>query len=303
MMQDVQPHQPGQKIMMFHAFRHAGHCLLSLSTTDNACPTISVKDSGAKVTMNIPPLVTAADIATLGPLRLVYVPTGNEQPEGMICVPINDWIERAKETQSGLDDLVFWQREIDALGVGSHAVSVVLDDGRMTEAARVWFILQYFGLPVVVLNGGLAALDRTPHQAPRRTEPLTLKPGSGMVGLKNRVGLKAELEKIQVFDARSAAEFRGEDLKGNARGGHLPGAAHLSHDALLDGTHLRPAAEIAGMLDAAGLDGSRPIVSHCNGGGRAALAALAAVLAGRDDIHVYYLSFADWAADESCSIV
>ncbi|WP_332257812.1 sulfurtransferase [Paracoccus sphaerophysae] len=173
----------------------------------------------------------------------------------------------------------------------------------MTEAARVWFILQYFGLPVVVLNGGLAALDRTPHQAPGRTEPLTLKPGSGMVGLKNRVGLKAELEKIQVFDARSAAEFRGEDLKGNARGGHLPGAAHLSHDALLDGTHLRPAAEIAGMLDAAGLDGSRPIVSHCNGGGRAALAALAAVLAGRDDVYVYYLSFADWAADESCSIV
>lgn len=253
--------------------------------------------------MNIPPLATAADLATLGPLRLVYVPTGNEQPDGMIRVPINDWIERAKETQSGLDDLACWQREINALGVGPDAVSVVLDDGHMTEAARVWFILQYFGLPVVVLNGGLAALDWTPQQAPRRTEPLTLRPGSGKVGLKDRLSLRAELEQIQVFDARSAAEFRGEDLKGNARGGHLPGAAHLPHDALLDGTHLRPVAELAEMLDVAGLDGSRPIVSHCNGGGRAALAALAAVLAGRDDVHVYYLSFADWAADESCSIV
>lgn len=174
--------------------------------------------------MNIPPLATAADLATLGPLRLVYVPTGNEQPDGMIRVPINDWIERASETQSGLDDLACWQREINALGVGPDAVSVVLDDGRMTEAARVWFILQYFGLPVVVLNGGLAALDWTPKQAPRRTEPLTLRPGSGKVGLKDRLSLRAELEQIQVFDARSAAEFRGEDLKGNARGGHLPGA-------------------------------------------------------------------------------
>ena len=251
--------------------------------------------------MNTQPLVTTADLATLGPLRLVYVPTGNEQPDGMIRVPINDWIERAKETQSGFDDLAFWQREIDALGVGPDAVSVVLDDGRMTEAARVWFILQYFGLPVAVLNGGLTALDRTPDQALGRTEPLSLKPGSGRVGLKDRFDLKAELEQVRVFDARSAAEFRGEDLKGNARGGHLPGAAHLSHDALLDGTQLRPVAELVGMLDAAGLDGSRPIVSHCNGGGRAALAA--AVLAGRDDVHVYYLSFADWAADESCSII
>ena len=53
------------------------------------------------------------------------------------------------------------------------------------------------------------------------------------------------------------------------------------------------------MLDAAGIDGGKPIVSHCNGGGRAALAARAAVVAGRPDIIVYYLSFADWAADES----
>lgn len=253
--------------------------------------------------MNIQPLLSAADLLTLGPLRLVYVPTGNEQSEGMIRVPINDWIERAKETQSGFDDLAFWQREIDGLGVGPDAVSVVLDDGRMTEAARVWFILQYFGLPVVVLNGGLASLDRVPQQSQGWAEPLTLRPGSGRVGLKDRANLKAELDHVQVFDARSSAEFRGEDLKGNARGGHLPGAAHLSHDALLDGTHLRPVAELAGVLDAAGLDGSRPIVSHCNGGGRAALAALAAVLVGRNDVHVYYLSFADWAADESCSIV
>ena len=28
----------------------------------------------------------------------------------------------------------------------------------MTEAARAWFILQYFGLPAAVLNGGLPEL-------------------------------------------------------------------------------------------------------------------------------------------------
>lgn len=252
--------------------------------------------------MHTQPLVTAADLVTLGPMRLVYVPAGDERPDGMICVPIDTWIERAKETQSGFDDLVFWQREIEALGVGPDAMTVVLDDGRMTEAARVWFILQYFGLPVAVLNGGRPALDQIPAQVPPREGLIPLKPGSGKVGLKDRAGLNAELKDVQIFDARSAAEFRGEDLKGNARGGHLPGSAHLSHDALLDGSYLRPAAELAELLDAARIDGSKPIVSHCNGGGRAALAALAAVTAGRDDVHVYYLSFADWAADEACAI-
>ena len=248
------------------------------------------------------PHVTAADLATMGPLRLVYVPAGDERREGLIPVPIDGWVARAKQSRSGLDDLPFWQRELEALGVGPDAVTVVLDDGRMTEAARVWFILQHFGLPATVLNGGLAALPELPPQALRYAGPLRLAPSAGAVGLAEREGLKRDLAGVQVFDARTAAEFRGEDLKGNARGGHLPGAAHLSHADLLDGAQLRPAGDIAALLDAAGIDGTRPIVSHCNGGGRAALAALAAVVAGRTDVRVYYLSFADWAADESCPV-
>lgn len=252
--------------------------------------------------MHRTPLVNATDLPGLGPLRLIYVPAGDERPEGLLSVPIEDWIDRAKRSQSGFDDLAFWRRELEALGVGPDAVSVVLDDGRMTEAARVWFILQYFGLPATVLNGGLAALSAIPPQVSPSLAPLRLDPGAGRVGLRDRESLKGELSGVQIFDARSAAEFRGEDLKGNSRGGHLPGAAHVAHDDLLDGTHLRTASEIAQLLDAAGIDGSKPIVSHCNGGGRAALAALAAVVAGRDNVHVYYLSFADWAADQSCPV-
>lgn len=252
--------------------------------------------------MSSTPLVTFSDLDALGPIRLLYVAAGDERPDGLTCVPIEDWIERAKQSRSGFDDVAFWTGELEALGVGPDAVSVVLDDGRMTEAARVWFILQYFGLPVAVLNGGLTALTSVPAQAAPATGPLHVEPGTGRVGLRSRDGLKEGLSDVQVFDARTAAEFRGEDLKGNARGGHLPGAANLSHDRLLDGMHLRPAEEIGQLLDAAGLDRSKPLVAHCNAGGRAALAALAAVTAGRDNVKVYYLSFADWAADESCPI-
>ncbi|TVP74530.1 MAG: hypothetical protein EA339_00170 [Rhodobacteraceae bacterium] len=110
----------------------------------------------------------------------------------------------------------------------------------MTEAARVWFILQYFGLPTVILNGGwpevkasvLSGTDPDPRAA-------DLTPASGRVGLMDRARLKTALETETVFDARTEAEHLGRDLKSNARGGHLPGAVLLPHANLLDGPRLR----------------------------------------------------------------
>lgn len=249
------------------------------------------------------PLISAEELAQLGPIRMLYVPAGDENPPGMTRVPIENWISRAKQSRSGFDDLGFWQDEIRKLGIGPDALSVVVDDGRMTEAARVWFILQYFGLPATVLNGGIGAISAPPRQVPPANEPASLEPGAGPVGLMDRTKLKTSLDAVQVFDARTAEEFRGEDRKGGARGGHLPGASHLSHVDLLEGTRLKDPQDLSALISGAGLDGSRAIVSHCHGGGRAALAALAAVIAGASDVHVYYLSFADWAADESCPLV
>jgi thiosulfate/3-mercaptopyruvate sulfurtransferase len=57
------------------------------------------------------------------------------------------------------------------------------------------------------------------------------------------------------------------------------------------------------MMERAGFNQDHHLVTHCEGGGRAALAAAAAVRAGYDDVRVYYLSFGDWVRDEACPIV
>ena len=253
---------------------------------------------------NLPqsPVISARELDQLGPVRMLYVPAGDDAAQGLTCVPIEKWTSHAKKSQTGLDDLAFWQEEIGKLGIGPDSVTVIVDDGRMTEAARVWFILQYFGLPVLVLNGGVLALQALPPQPATFGGTLYLTPGSGAVGLMDKAALKDALPQMQVFDARTAAEFSGRVLKGNTRGGHLPGAALLAHSDLLDEAGLKSEVKITELLDKAGITDGKPIVTHCNGGGRAALAALAAVMAGRRDVRVYYLSFADWAADESCPI-
>ena len=55
----------------------------------------------------------------------------------------------------------------------------------------------------------------------------------------------------------------------------------------------RRISSVVAAFDDIGLRPGDHIVTHCEGGGRAALGAAAAVHAGFDDVRVYYLSFAD----------
>jgi thiosulfate/3-mercaptopyruvate sulfurtransferase len=72
---------------------------------------------------------------------------------------------------------------------------------------------------------------------------------------------------------------------------------------LLENGVVRPAAALRAILERVGFGPSDHIVTHCEGGGRAALGAAAAVRAGFADVRVYYLSFGDWVRDESCPVV
>ena len=241
------------------------------------------------------------------PLRLLDVRDADSfatgHAPGAVRVPIEAWVSAARTQEGGLENTAHWADALTPLGIGPDGVAGIYDDGRMVEAARVWFILQYFGVPAVILNGGwpevqgagLTSADPDPRA-------VTLKPDSGRIGLMDRARLKESLHTETVFDTRTEAEYRGQDLKSNARGGHLPGAVLLPHSDLLDGTRLRPQADLRARLEAAGFAPGRPITTHCDGGGRAALAAVAALQAGFSPISVYYLSFSDWAADETCPV-
>lgn len=231
---------------------------------------------------------------------------------GAVRVPVRDWEATAKQADTDLSQDRHWRALIGALGIDGRQPVAVYDDGRMTEAARVWFILQHFGVPAAVLDGGWPALASLPggpvDREPVVPTPMTLSiapTGHGPVGLITRHALRDQLDAdTQIFDARTASEFTGEDLRKNARGGHLPGARRVGHTDLLTAEgRLKSPEELRSMLERAGFQPSQRIVTHCDGGGRAALAALAAVQAGFTRADAYYLSFADWAKDESCPLV
>jgi thiosulfate/3-mercaptopyruvate sulfurtransferase len=257
------------------------------------------------------PFVDIGDLPSLGSLRYIDVRDqaafdAGHAP-GAVRVPLDEWDAAAKAADTGFAKTAYWDNALSALGVDPTVTAVTYDNGAMTNAARVWFILQYYGLKAVILNGGwpvLTSATGLPPSAAVSSGGFRAVPASGPVGLVDRQILRGQLDgRAHVFDTRTRAEFTGEDARNRSRSGHLPGARHLSHVELIENGVIRPAPALRAMLERVGFGPGDHIMTHCEGGGRAALGAAAAVRAGFDDVRVYYLSFGDWVRDESCPVV
>ncbi len=237
--------------------------------------------------------------------------------EGAVRVDAKLWRAASSSPKAGFEAPGQWYQRIGELGIAPEDEVIIYDGGEMTEAARVWFILQYFGASQAkVVNGGYKALnvlvaDRELALSQEATKPETKtfapvslpKPPSALI---DRSGVRRGVEQksAQVLDVRTEKEFSGEEKGKNPRGGHIPGAILLPHTRLLDEDGLlREPEELAKLFEEAGLVENKPIVTHCQSGGRSSLAALALIEAGHDSVSNYYLSFGDWAGDESCPVV
>ena len=240
---------------------------------------------------------------------------------GAVRVDVGEWKRLSLRGEAGLSNAEAWHERIGSLGIDGDDTVLVYGDGSMTAAARVWFILQHFGVREIrVINGGFpmieAAIRRAelPGRLARSTgtvEPQAVvfepeRSGSGAVGSVGTRELRDAIDagEVDVLDARTPEEFRGEDARSNDRSGHLPSAINVPHERLLDERgRLRPADELAAILEEAGFVRGEPVVTHFQSGGRASLAALAAERAGFGPVINYYLSFGAWSADATCTVV
>jgi thiosulfate/3-mercaptopyruvate sulfurtransferase len=105
-----------------------------------------------------------------------------------------------------------------------------------------------------------------------------------------------------IVDVRSGAEFRGERFwpsggsEPGGRAGHIPAAAHLPIDEVLDQRGaFRPAADLRRLLASFDLSGAGEMITYCTIGGRASTAwFILEYLLGREHVLVYGSSWAEW---------
>ncbi|MFC0303060.1 3-mercaptopyruvate sulfurtransferase [Rhizorhabdus histidinilytica] len=191
---------------------------------------------------------------------------------------------------------------MQSLGLGDGSRIVLYDNSPHRTAARAWFMFRMFGAnEVAILDGGLqkwVAEGRPLEQGKvaLRHRHFTVWRDPAQVRDLDQMKANVASGAEEVVDARSEKRFTGEE--GDPRGlaaGHIPGSKNLPFDRLLnaDGT-FKDKSELQAAFDAAGVDGSKPLVTTCGSGVTASVVLFAAALLGREDIALYDGSWSEW---------
>ncbi|MDE2007788.1 MAG: sulfurtransferase [Rhodospirillales bacterium] len=197
-------------------------------------------------------------------------------------------------------------RLIGALGIGNDTRVVFYDQKGLTSAARGWWLMGLFGHDrAAVLDGGLPkwrAEGRPVAAGPAAPAvPATFRPHFRPTRLRGIGDMLGNLQSHAelVLDARAAGRFAGTapEPRAGMRSGRIPGSTNLPYTELLeaDGT-FRPAGELRARFAAAGIDGSRPVVTSCGSGVSACILTLGMTLAGLPAAAVYDGSWSEWGA-------
>lgn len=194
------------------------------------------------------------------------------------------------------------------LGIDATRPIVVYGDD-VLQSARCWFLIRAWGLSNVrLLNGGWAAWKAAEGQVSTDSPKVTEKLVKAMLDEKRYATKDFVLNAIknksaQIMDARSEKEFCGEAGAAKRRGA-IPGAVHLEWSNFVEkeSQRFKPASELTKLLQDAGIDPTKPVITYCQSGGRAAVAAFVVELMGGKDVRNYYRSWAEWGNAEDTPV-
>jgi len=228
-------------------------------------------------------------------------------------VPGARWVDHStwKEAFGDGKDVEGWSDRIGGLGIGADSKVVVYDDAAMKDAARIWWILRYWGVEDVrLLNGGWKQwkskeLPTTSDDAkPADAVAFQAEPRSKRLATKDQILDLLKTDGLQIVDARSSDEFCGIDKRSD-RGGAIPGAKNLEWSDLINQktNRFKSAAKLRHLFDEAGIDLNRPTASHCQSGGRASVMAFGLELMGAQDVRNYYKGWSEWGNADDTPVV
>jgi thiosulfate/3-mercaptopyruvate sulfurtransferase len=222
------------------------------------------------------------------------------------------WVDHAAWAKAFGDgtDADGWSRRIGELGITGDARIIIYDDNMTKDAARIWWILRYWGVENVrLVNGGWNGWKAGKFPTESIAAPFTATqyqatPHVARFANKEQM-LKAIAGNVQIVDARSEGEYCGTEKMTNKRAGAMPGAKQLEWIDLIDKEtqRFKSPAELRRLFAAAGIDLKNRTVTHCQSGGRASVMAFALELMGAEDVGNYYASWSEWGNADDTPVV
>ncbi len=130
----------------------------------------------------------------------------------------------------------------EAMGIGAGSTVVCYDNGGGKFAARLWWVLKYYGhADVQLLDGGWRGwLAEGGAISCKASKPAGERKPFEPTANRSRVATLEDLQNNHnswaVLDTRSDVEFSGTEARNNKRTGHIPNAKHVEWLAFLDET-------------------------------------------------------------------
>jgi thiosulfate/3-mercaptopyruvate sulfurtransferase len=262
-------------------------------------------------------LVSAQQLYALqqsGALILDARPQENYDAEHVKGAVLADWKAFVNPDKNGLmlEDVSVLQERARALGIsGDRHVVIYADWGsQASNAGRLFWTLEYLGHGKVhLLNGGFEGLKG----AGIETASAATTPAAGDFTVTLRPEIRATIaevtevsstrpDNVLLLDTRTPEEWEGDNLRGNPRGGHVPGAVHYEWTRAFTGGDepvLRPAAELRAELEALGVVDGKLLIPYCQSGVRSAFIYTLTRHLGYTRIKNYDGSMWEWSRDES----
>jgi len=197
-------------------------------------------------------------------------------------------------------------RLMSRIGVGPETFVVAYDDAGGANAARLWWLLDYFGhAGAAVLDGGLPrwVADGLPLETAVPSYPpanFVAQPQPGRV--VDRVGVTDRAADAVLIDARAAERYRGDFEPFDPRAGHIPGAVSVPFADNLEQGVFRPPDALKERFVEVGADRSPQVIVYCGSGVTACHDLLALRIAGISGALLYEGSWSDWCSDPDAPI-
>ena len=241
----------------------------------------------------------------------VQMPPGREQyaaghiPGALYLDYADDLSDPATPYAARVAPSELFARAMGEHGIGDDSVVVAYDAGTIPFAARIVWMLRYFGHDdAFVLAGGLPAWTAAGHAlstAAPQIVPATFTP-------REHPSLRASRDEVlAIAEGRSAVQLveTQRDQTYAQRDRDIKGAVRLSGNLLLEdarGGRIADTATLERLVHGAGLDPQTRTVVSCGSGVSASGAWLALREAGFDDVAVYDGSWMEWEHDALPSV-
>ncbi|MCL4393938.1 MAG: sulfurtransferase [Chloroflexi bacterium] len=196
-------------------------------------------------------------------------------------------------------------------GIDAAKHVVAYDDRGGASAARLWWLLRYFGhARASLLDGGINRwmAETRPFQTEvpsLKSTVFVAKPNPDMLVDRAQVSALGSDPSALVLDSRLRERYEGIVEPIDPKAGHIPGARNAPLAGNLrspDDPRFLDSASLRARFDALGASHASRIVAYCGSGVNACQNILALELAGYKDALLYQGSWSDWSSDDSAPV-